>query len=175
MFDITYSWQHRDTPLGFNEEDYIEASPFFLAMEKFLATFDGEFSFHLGESVVTLDLDPDLAIVFEDLPAFLEGLCHDSEDIELYFCEQGTDIKLLASCAGDKLKIRFAKGLYPGLRFDKLPEKDFEVYRSVFLSKWGQFLTEVLDALLAQSPTLKKSEDYIRYAKQINAILEYSK
>ncbi len=170
-FKITYSWQQRSKPLPFAEEDYVDASVLFLALERFLAIHQGEFIVQVDNLRLHFDLDPDLSTVFEEIPAVLEDLTADTESpVELYFYEQGTDLALLIGRQKDAITLRFRKGPYTGKRFADLPETLFSAPAEVFMEEWIRFVRAILDAMTVLQPNLAQDESYREYRTRLLAL-----
>src|SRR5919109_1278575 len=92
-FKITYSWEKRSEPYGFDEENYIDWSMLFSCLRRFLALYDGTFLVRINEFDLHFDLEPDLSTIFEELPGVLETLTANTDSpVELHLFEQGTDL-----------------------------------------------------------------------------------
>jgi hypothetical protein len=170
-FKITYKWEKRSDPYSFYEEDFVDYTVLFTCLRRFLALYDGTFVVRISELDLHFDLEPDFSIIFEELPDALEALLLNTDSpVELYFAEQGTDLKFLLERQADTISIRFVKGLTVGWEFESLPESVFSVSANVFLSEWVRFAQAVLDALVALQPDLTNDQSYQEYRNRLLAL-----
>ena len=160
-FRIAWSWRPRPRPEKFSEKDYTDASELYMGLRQLLANTIGSFTLEFGPLRLEFEIDPDLSIVFEDLPGLLQALATGQGAIpKLYFAEQGTDLKLLFDRQGDDLAVRFQKGYSVGEGFANLPEAAPAVSAATFASEWTRFLREVLDEIISVRPGVKDDESY---------------
>jgi hypothetical protein len=170
-FKITYKWEKQSEPYPFDEEDYIDWTMLFICLERFLALYEGTFVVRINELDLLFDLDPDFSIIFEELPDVLEALMANTDSpVELYFAEQGTDLKFRLERQADTISIRMEKGLSAGSRFANLPESVFSVPANVFLKEWVRFTKAVLDALVELQPDLAGEDSCQKYRDRLLAL-----
>jgi len=170
VFKISHTWEKRPKPLPFTREDYVDANPVFLGLEHFLAVNIGQFSVQIGDVDLTLDLRPDLSTVFEHVPAVLQGLLEKDSREELYFYEQGSDLKLLLHNDGSSVHVRFEVGTSASPKFHELSHKEEAVPLAAFIAEWIRFARLVLQAITALEPALPHEADYERYNERLRAV-----
>ena len=56
-----------------------------MALETFLARFDGEFTLNVQEEEATFELEPDLSTIFDELPNNLLALKSAQRNVTLHF------------------------------------------------------------------------------------------
>ena len=171
VFKITYSWQKRREPLPFGEDDYVDASPLSLALQHFLANWEGGFVVQIDDTKLRFDLRPDLSTVFQEIPDVLKKLTLASAaPAELYFFEQGTDLTLLLERRESVIIIQFAKGPSAGNRFSDLPGTRFTAPADLFFIEWIRFAQAVLDHLTGLLPDLVNEESCRDYRASLRAL-----
>ena len=170
-FAITYSWQLRPQPLGFDAEDYEDVSPLFLALKHFLSQQQGQFALRLDSHDIIFDLDPDLSTVFEEFPAILSALGKNTQEaVELYFYEQGTDLRFLLERNSSEIRMKIERGSEASPIYDSIPQTQYTVSAHTFLAQWLRFLRDILDALAKMQPRLIYEAGYISYMRQLEVI-----
>jgi hypothetical protein len=171
-FLITYHWDMRPHPRSFSPDDYLDASPVFIALRHFLAQYHGDFSFITYDQSIRFGLDPDLSTVFEELPEVLTQLCEDTADeVELAFFEQGTDLTLWLQRCGDAIYMRFAVGDHARAAFTHLPTTPLRVSAAMFLQAWHDFLVTVFTMLALLEPPLLHAPSYRMYRAHLDMII----
>lgn len=170
VFKISHAWESRPKPLPFTPQDYVDANPVFLGLEHFLAVNTGQFSLQIGDVYLALDLRPDLSTVFERVPAVLHGLLEKDSREELYFYEQGSDLKLLLHNDGGSVHVRFESGTSASPEFRELSGKEAVVPLAAFMMEWIRFARLVLQAITALEPALSQEADYQRYNERLRAV-----
>lgn len=166
-FKITYSWRKRVEPLEFSTEYYEGASLLDVGLGYFTSVYEGVFALHFDNLSLDLDLNPDLTIIFFDIPAVLEKLVGgDGKPLDLYFCEQGTGMRLLLQAAGDAVTVKLEKT--ENSRFLYVPDGSLvSVSLGRFVAEWIRFTTAVLDAVKTLQPELETDESYQEYRMQL--------
>jgi hypothetical protein len=171
-FDLTFHWSARTEPHPFDTEDYSDASPTFIALEKFLSEHDGSFTIQIGSLELRFDLDPDLSTVFESIPSVLNAVSKaaiDGTTSELHFFEQGSGIEIELEKHGEALWLSIQKGSTVGQRFRNLPDGTYPVSRRLFAEKWARFIDAVLRQIAASSPAVLDDPSYVAQQTAVEA------
>jgi len=170
VFDVTKSWSAREHAQPFSPEDYEDATGLFVALRRFLATYTGEFVLQIDQYRLKFDLDPDLSTIFEELPDTLKRLTQRGATAELFFFEQGTDVRLLFERQDGTIRIQVEKGQYAGRQFLAIPHTPFVVPARAFLKAWGAFAHAVLDTLKQSEPGLVNDKSFQKYKDSIEEL-----
>lgn len=172
-FKISYSWKQQNDP-WLHEEEFIDVSPLFLSLQRFLSLYEGTFQVQVDDLSILFDLDPDLSTIFNEIPVVLEHLATETQSqIELDFFEQGTDLCWKLERDGDKISVRFIKGSEAGVPYRNLPDETFWLDAHVFITEWSNFIQSLLIVLTELQPNLIKEESYQEYIcllKNLNII-----
>ena len=165
-FVITHRWCTRPQAAPLVEEYLEDHDPVWVALQRFNAASEGEFTVPLDPEPLTLLLS-DLSIVFQRLPGWLGGLAHGDSEAELTFASQGTELKLIAKRSKDRITLS-ARSIAPDR---PLPARygPVTVPASSFVKGWVDFIVALLDALVVTDPALENDPSYRRYRSAIEA------
>lgn len=170
-FDIRLTLTRRATFKPFDASDYEDASEMFLALSAFLGEYEGNFEVRIDTSRLHFDIEPDLSSVFEDLPLELVNLRElDGAEAEIYFFEQGTDIRISMQRQGEAVRLQVEKGRYVSVANRPFPDNAFFVELNGFLACWTQFLQSVLDLLKKGRRYVLSAESYKEYQAVLRRI-----
>ena len=168
-FRITYSWQRRAEPCASSRECYLDAPPLQMGLGYFARVYEGVFTLHFDNLSLEFDFDSDLTILFFFIPGVLEKLlARDEEPQDIYFCQHGTEVRLLLQAAGEAVALRFRAG---NSRFSHVPH-DAPIFVSLvaFLSEWVRFAGAILEAVMTLQPELEGDQSYQEYKMRLLAI-----
>jgi len=145
-FEIIWSFGPRREPWRFSEDDFVDATELFIALQRFVANVEGRFTLRLDRVEIHLDFSPDLATVFEELPDLLEAVRAGTK-ADFHFFEEGSDLRLNVE-PGEPLTIRIATGRGSRSSFSEWPRSVFQVDRELFVAEWASFLRSLLHAIV---------------------------
>ena len=165
-FRITYSWRRRAEPCEFSGEYYLDAPPLQAGLGYFARVYQGLFTLHFDDLSLDFDFDPDLTILFFFIPGALERLlARHEEQQDIYFCQHGTEVRLLLQAADEAVALRLKKG---NSQFSHTPD-DAPMFVSLvaFVSEWVGFAGAVLEAVRALQPGLEGDQLYQEYKMRL--------
>lgn len=170
VFKISHTWSRRPRPLPFTPQDYVDASPIFLGLEHFLTINTGQFVLQVGNSHLAFDLRPDLSTIFERIPEVLHELLKKDSHTELYFYEQGSDVKLLLQNEASSVRVRFETGSSARPEFRQLSGTEALVSLSDFMTEWIRFARSVLHVIAEVEPALSREAAYEGYNERLRQL-----
>ena len=165
-FRITYSWRKRAEPCDFSTEYYLDAPPLQMGLGYFARVYEGVFTLHLDDLSLEFDFDPDLTILFFFIPGVLEKLlARDEEPQDIYFCQHGTEVRLLLQAAGEAVALRLKKG---NSQFSHIPDDaPISVSLVAFVSEWVGFARAVLEAVRTLQPGFEGDQLNQEYKRRL--------
>ena len=168
-FRITYSWRRRAEPCASSREYYLDAPPLQLGLGYFARLYEGAFTLHFDNLSLEFDFDPDLTILFFFIPGALEKLlARNEEQQDIYFCQHGTEVRLVLQAAGEAVALRFKKG---NSQFSHIPdEAPIFVSLVAFASEWVGFAGAVLEAVRALRPGFEGDQLNREYERRLLGI-----
>jgi hypothetical protein len=168
-FELRCSWRRRSPPDPFDPEAVSDASALVGAYERFSALHEGQVEMAVGDVVLALDLDRDVAQVIEVLPGALERVLA-GDSANLLFPEQGTDLALDVSRRHDCVAVVVRTGRYARPELAALPHELPLVSVAEFVDEWCRCLERLLDAVEECDPSLASDASYRAYRAQLAAL-----
>ena len=172
-FSLHCSWSRRAEPDDFDPGDFLDAPALAVAMQRFVADYDGHVDVCVDSVILRLDLRADLALVLDDLPATLDRLAADENaEVELYFPEPGSDLALTMHRSGVWILIAVRRGELSGAQFAHLPDELPPVPVAEFVGAWPRCLGALLDAVAEHDPSLPGDPAYSAYRRRLEALAD---
>jgi hypothetical protein len=140
----------------------------------FARVYEGVFTLHFDNLSLEFDFDSDLTILFFFIPGVLEKLlARDEEPQDIYFCQHGTEVRLVLQAAGEAVALRLKKG---NSQFSHIPDDaPISVSLVAFVSEWVGFAGAVLEAVRALQPGFegdRLNQEYERRLLLIESTLQ---
>jgi hypothetical protein len=167
-FRIGRHWAARHPPHTPPEAFLAELQLLQAALIRFNHAYRGEFQIPLRGGELTLLLEDDFEIVFDQLPGWLGQLAATEAPASLLFGSQGSEFVLHAERRGEVIT-QAAESLDPDR---PLPAtlQPLDVTAVEFFSAWTDFVLAVLDALADFEPGLRNDAGWRDYRAAMLAV-----